>query len=147
MLLPLKVVFPETFSSPAGSKFSWLEAEESSIIFLNDYRWYPAPHGNIEWSAFLHLLEGLHAKLPSPKNHFVNDIVITRDTPIFATSPRDITWYASREDEPGTDKHDEEDFQMSQRWQKFQFSHKFVGSNRVEDVPICGSCFCKLVLL
>ena len=73
MLLPLKVVFPETFSSPAGSKFSWLGAEESSIIFLNDYRWYPVPHGNIEWSAFLHLLEGLHAKLPSPKNHFVND--------------------------------------------------------------------------
>ena len=147
MLLPLTVVFPETFSSPAGSKFSWIGADECSIILLNDYRWYAPPHGNIEWSAFLQLLEGINANLPTPKNNFVYDIVIKRDTPVFATSPREIKWYATRDDEPRTEKHEEEDFQMSERWMKFRFSHKFTGSNRVEDVPTCGSCFCKLVLM
>ena len=147
MLLPLKQVFPETFSSPAGSKFSWIGADESSIIFLNDYRWYAAPNGNIEWSAFLHLLEGIEVNLPAPMNSYSSHIKITRDTPVFATSPRDIAWHGTREDETRTDKHDEEDFQMSERWRRFRFSHKFVGPNRVQDVPACPTCFSKLIIM
>lgn len=147
LLRPLEKVYPETFSTPAGSSFAWITADEASVIFLNDYRWHSKLcGGNIEWGQFLNLLEGLDSTLPAPMNSHSRHIKITGDVPIFATSPRDITWYANREDEARTDKHDEEDFQMSERWLKFKLTHKFVGANQVADIPVCGACFGNLIL-
>lgn len=60
LLKPLLLIYPETFSNPASSTFSWIGADEASIIMLNDYRWNNKKNGgNIEWGVFLNLLEGL----------------------------------------------------------------------------------------
>ena len=49
LLNPLKEVYPEHFSNPAASSFSWIGADEASVIFLNNYIWYSKRDGgNIE---------------------------------------------------------------------------------------------------
>ena len=78
-------------------------------------------------------------------NSYSEHVKITRDTLILATSPRELRWYASRDDEPRTEKHDEEYFHMSQRWNRFKFSHQYVGVARVENIPPYGKCFVRLV--
>ena len=78
-------------------------------------------------------------------NSYSEHVKITRDTPILATSPRELRWYASRDDEPLTEKHDEKDFQMSQRWNRFRFSHQYMGAARVEHIPPHKKCFVRLV--
>ena len=62
------------------------------------------------------------------------------------TFPSRESFAKACEEACGGDKHDEEDFQMNQRWNTFRFGHKFVGAGRVEDIPACGKCFSKLVL-
>ena len=44
----------------------------------------------MSWKDLLLLLEGEIVKLPSPKNHYANDVCINKDIPIFATSKRPI---------------------------------------------------------
>ena len=46
----------------------------------------------IPWKELLILLEGQAVHLPSPKNHYSNDICIDKDTPIVATSKGEITY-------------------------------------------------------
>ena len=40
LLLPLDKIF-KAFFNPANNKYVWIGAEESEIIFLNDFRWTP----------------------------------------------------------------------------------------------------------
>ena len=46
----------------------------------------------ITWEELLILLEGQAVHLPSPKNHYSNDICIDKDTPIVATRKSEITY-------------------------------------------------------
>ena len=55
LLRPLCEVF-RTFSNPAVNKYCWVGAEESEVIFLNDFRW---SREMITWQALLLLLEGI----------------------------------------------------------------------------------------
>ena len=77
-----------TFSNPAADKYAWVGEDKSEVILLNDFRWSKEL---IEWKSLLLLLEGDQVILPVPKNHFVTDVCINRDTPVFATSKSVIT--------------------------------------------------------
>ena len=148
LLLPLKKIFSETFCNPAASAFSWIGADEASIIILNDYRWNTKRNeGNIEWSSLLRLLEGEECNLPAPMNTFSKHIKIDTDVPIFATSSNPIRWYSHNLEEIRTEKHQREDDQMEQRWRQFDFSHKFTPDHRIDDIPECASCWAHLALL
>ena len=145
LLRPLRLVYPETFANPASSRFSWIGADEASIILLNDYRWQTKTNGgNIEWGQLLNLLEGMECKLPQPQNHFQGDLSITSDIPIFATGPEMIRWYANHEEEPRGPRHGKEDRQMACRWKKFELTHQFTNPR---DITPCSSCWAKLAFL
>ena len=71
LLTPLTKLF-ETFSNPANDKYAWLGAELAEIIFLNEFcRKFPEI---IAWKELLLLLEGQSVHLPSPENHYNNNI-------------------------------------------------------------------------
>ena len=46
----------------------------------------------VTWEELLILLEGQAVHLPSPKNHYSNDIYIDKDTPIVANRKGEITY-------------------------------------------------------
>ena len=148
LLKPLKKIYPETFANPASSTFSWIGADEASIILLNDYRWHTKMGGgNIDWGILLNLLEGFEANLPAPMNHYSKHVHIVSDVPIFGTGPDLIKWYAHHPDEIRTTVHQKEDNQMKLRWKTFTFTHIFTDVDEIKDIPVCGRCFAKLALL
>ncbi len=150
LLKPVALIYPETFANPAASSFSWVGAEETRVIWLNDYRWHTKMRGgNIDWSLLLNLLEGTQCNLPAPKNWYAKDICIeaTNTVSIFATGPRMIEWYAKEEEERRGPRHDEEDTQMKERWSLFEFTHQFKGSDRNDKIEACPSCFGHLAYL
>ncbi len=81
LLRPLQTMF-NTFSNPANDKYAFVGVADADIIFLNDFRW---DREMIPWRDLLLLLEGQPVHFPTPKNHYKDDICLTRDTPIFAT--------------------------------------------------------------
>ena len=70
-------------SNPSTNRFAWVGVEQAEIIFLNDFRW---SEKLISWQDLLKLLEGDAVHIAAPKTHFSKDIVMDKDTPIFATS-------------------------------------------------------------
>ena len=62
MLFPFKKVY-NAFWNPATGSFAWVRAEESEIIFLNDFQWNPAIVASAD---FLQALEGDVVHLPAP---------------------------------------------------------------------------------
>ena len=56
----------KTFSYPANNKYTWLGAESTKMIFLNNFHY---SHEMIVWKQMLLLLEGQVKHLPSPKDH------------------------------------------------------------------------------
>ena len=149
LLKPLMKIFPIHFVNPAASAFGWIGADEASFIMLNDFRWLrKSDGGNIEWTCFLNLLEGMTVSLPAPMNHYSKHISIHTDVPIFATGPDPIRWYSRQENEPrDTTKHKHEDQQMEDRWNIFRLSHTFERGERRDDIPPCPSCFARLAFL
>ena len=137
LLSPLQQIF-HTFSNPANDKYAWLGAENAEIIFLNYFRWSSEM---IAWKELLLLLEGQTVHLPSPKNHYSNDICINKDTPIVATSKNEIHYVGKYNTFDPT-----ENEKMSIRWKLFKFYKQIAQSEQVELKP-CPKCFCKLVLL
>ena len=87
LLPPLQKIF-NTFSNLVNDKYAWLEAEKVEIIFLNDFR---LSQEMIAWKEPLILPGGKVVHLPSPTNHYSNDICIDKDTFIVATSKSEIT--------------------------------------------------------
>ena len=80
MLKPLELIY--VFSNPANEKYAWVGADTAEIIVFQDFRWC---HDSIPWKEdLLLLLEGETVKLPATKNQFSIDVVIKKDTPIFA---------------------------------------------------------------
>ena len=149
LLKPLMTIFPIHFVNPAASSFGWIGADEASIILLNDYRWLrKSDGGNIDWSCFLNLLEGMTVTLPAPMNHYSKHISIDTDVPIFGSGPDSIRWYSRQENEPrDTTKHKHEDQQMEDRWNIFRLTHTFDRGERREDIPPCPSCFTRVAFL
>ena len=88
ILAPLQNIF-NTFSNPADNRYSWLEVENTEVIFLNDFRWSPE---SIAWKELLLLLEGQTVHMPTPKNIYARDICLDRDTPIFAIGKAEIKY-------------------------------------------------------
>ena len=137
LLTPLQVIF-NAFCNPANDKYAWVGADNCEVIFLNDFRWSPEV---IAWKEFLLLLEGQIVHLPSPKNHFSKDVCINQDTPIFATSKREVVY---------SGKHNQRDYMeddmMATRWKVFKFKYQIPQDEQKTVMP-CGTCFSKLVLL
>ena len=79
LLNPLNRIY-KTFSNPASTTFAWVGAEQSEVVFLNDFRWSAQI---ILWHDFLMLLEDQTVHLPAPKTHYRQNILFQGDTPIF----------------------------------------------------------------
>ena len=84
----LKHVFRDSiFENPPNEKCAWVGSEKAKVFLLNDFRW---SEDLIPWHDMLLLLEGETIKLAAPKNIYIEDIVISTDAAIFATSKSPI---------------------------------------------------------
>lgn len=136
LLRPLEILY-DTFCNPSNDKYAWLGVQDAQAIFLNDFRW---SSDMIAWRDLLNLLEGLTVHLPSPKNHFTEDIIVKEDTPIFATSKSRIRYIGKY-----NVMDEREDEMMAVRWKVFDFKHQ-IPLNEQKDIAPCGKCFASLVL-
>ena len=130
ILQPLSLIF-NCFQNPASTSFAWVGADEAEIIILNDLRWNTQL---ITWNNFLLLLEGQPVHLPAPKSHFSKDILLTKDTPLFATSSETVTLVKN-----GILLQKETEM-MSVRWKIYNFFYQIPENEQVEIQP-CGHCF------
>ena len=101
--------------------------------------WYRTSKIVILWHELLLLLEGEPVHLSARKTHYAQDILLTSDTPIFATSSFEILFI----------KHgvicDTDTEMMKVRWKVFKFHHRISESQQRSIWP-CGRCFAQLVL-
>ena len=140
LIKPLMSIYKgKVFENPARDKYGWVGAQSASVIVLQAFRYSKEL---IAWSDMLLLLEGETVKLPSPKNHFVADIVIHsgNDVPIFATAPSKIEYSRYSVDFA------KETEMMDSRWKVFEFTHIFKEVDQIKVTP-CGHCFSKLVFM
>lgn len=138
LLKPLKVIFKERlFENPAKDKYCWTGVENAQVICLQDFRYNS---DIISWSDFLLLLEGETVKLPTPKNHCAEDIVLdsANDIPIFATSKSKIEFSRFSSD------WEAETEMMDSRWNIIKLSHVFT-KDKQKDILPCGRCFVDLI--
>ena len=138
MLKPLQIIFGERlFENPAADKFGWSGVQNSQVIMLQDFRY---SSDVIVWKDFLLLLEGETVKLPTPKNHHAEDIIIssTNDIPIFATSAHKIEFSRF------SPHYERETEMMDSRWNIIRFHHVF-SENEQRKIPACGRCFVDLI--
>ena len=148
LLAPVFDLLPNVFSNPASSTFGWMGVEKSNLIFLNDLRWAPrGPQtgGNIDWSDFLNLLEGLKVTLPAPMNTHSSHLEVAKRMPIFATSVAEVRYWVRDINEPQTERHHLENRMMKPRWNPFKFSYQIAEEDKIQ-VPKCTTCFAKFVL-
>lgn len=137
ILKPLQIVYKDCiFQNPSKDKYSWIGADKAKVILLNDFRFEKE---QIAWKDLLLLLEGEPVRLPAPKNLFAEDVSISSDVPIFATSKGRIRYRGAymQNDEV-------EDEMMRVRWKTFNFSHVFEEKDKKKVEP-CPKCFAKLV--
>ena len=88
MLKPLKLIFGNSiFENSANKKYAWVGFEKAKVFLLNYFRW---SKDLILWHDMLLLLEGETVKLPAPENIYSEDIVISTDVTIFATTKSSI---------------------------------------------------------
>ena len=139
LLEPLTKIY-RPFANPAtNSKFAWIGADKGEIIFLNDFRWSPEVIG---WETLLLLLEGQLVNLPTPKNSYPKDIVISveNDVPIFCTSKGPIRFSAAY-----NQTCEKENRMMDLRWRQFRLFHEMSEADTEEMAPCCR-CFYELVM-
>ena len=137
MFKPIASIY-NSFSKPANDKYAWVGADSAEVIVLQDFRW---SREMIPWNDLLLLLEGETVKLPAPKNQFSSDVVIEKDTPIFATSKSRVTYVGkfNSSDERETEM-------MSIRWKVIEFNHQIPESEQ-KQVPSCARCFAELAVM
>ena len=134
LLNPLNTIY-KTFTNPASTTFAWVGAEQSEVVFLNDFRWSAQI---IPWHDFLMLLEGQSVHLPAPKTHYRQDILFQGDTPIFCTSKDELSYVR------GGVVDDRETQMMKVRWCVFNLFHQ-IPEEQQKSVPPCGKCFSRLI--
>ena len=127
MLKPLETIF-HVFSNPSNDKYAWIGADSAEVILLQDFRW---DRETISWRDLLLLLEGETVKLPAPKNQYAADVVIYKDTPIFATSKVKVRYRGTYN---ASDERETE--MMSVRWNVVEFHHH-IAQNEQKYVPPC----------
>jgi hypothetical protein len=132
---PLNKIY-HTFTNPASTSFAWVGAENSEVIFLNDFRWSPQI---IAWHDLLLLLEGQQVNLPAPKSHFAKDVTFKSDTPIFCTTKRPLNYVKNGCID------DRETEMMSARWKVLNLTHQMSEDEQREVLP-CSRCFAQLIL-
>eukprot|EP00111_Clytia_hemisphaerica_P021623 TCONS_00063605-protein len=137
LLKPLTHIY-KTFENPARDKYCWVGADAAEVILINDLRW-KHPGEQISWDDFLRLLEGEPTKLPAPKNHFAKDVLIDKDTPIFATGP-----YRLRNNKEPPEAR--ENRMMDVRWRYFEFYRRLTDEEVNDSIPPCPRCFAEFVL-
>ena len=137
MLKPLEAIY-NVFLKPANDKYAWVGADSAEAILLLDFRW---SREMIPWNDLLLLLEGETVKLPAPKNQFSSDVIISKDTPIFASSKSRITYVGkfNVSDERETEM-------MTIRWKVIEFNHQIPEWEQKRPNP-CARCFAELALL
>ena len=136
ILLKLITDIFRCFMNPATGTFSWIGAETTEAIFLNDFRRSP---GIIPWHDLLNMLEGSTVQLPAPKCTHERNLLLDRDTPIFATAIRDIMSIK------GAVINDKETEMMACRWNIFRFYRQIPQAEQIELQP-CPRCFAKIVV-
>ena len=129
MLKPLESIYV-VFSKPANDKYGWVSADSVEVIVLQGFQW---SHDMIAWKGKL--------RLPAPKNQFSSDIVIEKDTPIFATSKSRIAYVGKFN---ASDKRESQT--MAIRWKVIEFKHQMPESEQKRVQP-CGRCLAELALL
>lgn len=145
ILKPLRVIYDRfLFENPACHKYGWGGCRGKSVFLLQDFRWNMEL---IKWSDFLLMLdEDETVKLPTPRNHEKEDIVLKTQVAIFATSVAEI-----RQKVPNYAREEErqrilsENRMMESRWKVFEFTHEFKEEDQIKCQP-CPHCFAKLVL-
>lgn len=134
LLTPLTQIF-QAFVNPASGTFSWVGAESAEIVFLNDFRWSDKI---IPWADLLNLLEGAPIHISAPKTHFAEDILWSKDTPIFSTSASIIRKYeGGRVDEIESEM-------MANRWAVFNLKNPF-DKSEIKPIKACKRCFYELI--
>lgn len=136
LLNPLTLIF-KTFVNPSSAKYAFVGVENCEAMFLNDLRWSP---DMISWAEFLNLLEGQTVRLAAPKSHYAQDIVLSSDMPIFATSIGMIKFVGRTSNEEG------ENAMMEARWKKFELFVQ-IPENEQKNAESCARCFSELVFL
>ena len=85
-------------------------------------------------------------KLPTPRNHEKEDIVLKDQVAIFATSvgeiKQKIPTYAQDEDK---ERIMSENRMMKSRWKVYEFTHEFKEEEQFKCQP-CPYCFARLIL-
>ena len=141
---PLKSIYG-TFCNPATGTFAWVGAEEADIIMLNDFRLKPS---KIAWDDMLLLLERYIVHLAAPKNLSKQDIELSNDTPIFATSDPPIVYIEGgsvcHANTKGSVCHANTEM-MNVRWRFFHFWRQIPPAEQLQLIPR-GHCFSKLIL-
>ena len=125
-------------SSPIQPMYAWVGADTAEIIVLQDFR---RCRDTIPWKDLILLLEGETVTLPAPKNQFSTDVVIKKDTPIFATSKSRITYTGKFNSTEGRETE-----MMSVRWKFIEFTHQ-ITENEQKQVAPCARCFAELTFL
>ena len=88
MLKPLKLISSDSiFENPANDKYALVGSEKAKVFLLNDFRW---SKNLICWNDMLLLLEDETVKLPAPNNVYSEDVVISTNVAIIATSKSPI---------------------------------------------------------
>ena len=139
LLKPLKNIFGERlFENPSNDKYGWQGVQNAQVICLQDFRYSKEM---IVWKDFLLLLEGETVKLPTPKNHFAEDIVIdsTNDVPIFSTSSGRIEYSRFSPD------YEVETEMMDSRWNIIRFTHTIKRDDQ-KNIEPCKRCFAELIM-
>ena len=137
MLKPLKLIFSETIlENPANDKYACVGSKKAKVFLLNDFRW---SNDLIPWHDIQLFLEGETVKLPAPKNIYCEDIVISIDVAIFATSKSFI-----KHRDPCNASDDRETDTMAARWENDGFRQHFSPQEQKNLTP-CQRLFEKLV--
>ena len=138
MLKPLKLIFSDSiFENPANDKYAWVGSKKAKMFLLNDFRW---SKDLIPWYDMLLLLVGKTVKLPAPKNISSEDIVISTNVAIFATSKSPIKHRRSYKASDGRETE-----MMAARWKNYEFHHQSSPKEQ-KNLPPCQRCFAKLVV-
>ena len=134
LLKPLSVIY-NTVCNPATGSFAWVGVQDKECIFLNDFRW---SQQLLPWHDLLLLLEGEIVHFPAPKTHFMQDIQLTKDTPIFCTTKRPLLFIKNGMVD------DRESEMMAVRWKIFELRVQIPETSQ-RAIPPCPSCFAKLI--
>ena len=109
--------------------------EQAEITFLNDFRW---SEKLISWQDLLKPLEGDAVHTAALKTHFWKDIIMDKDTSIFATSISRIRSFRNgRINELETEM-------MEVSKKTFRFYNQFQ-KHEIKELPPCPKCFADLV--